>query len=114
MITYFTKFLYFYFKNAYLINKLIFDQSRNKELYLVLGLEDNFQNRLNLQILHLSLILLNLNIYKNKYYVEKKLGWLIRESKVKQNFLYKFIGNLIKNKKLLSQKKKNMNKFHKK
>ena len=34
--------------------------------------------------------------------------------KVKQNFLYKFIRNLIKNKKLLSQKKKNMNKFHKK
>ena len=52
--------------------------------------------------------------YNAKYYVEKKLGWLIRESKVKQNFLYKFIGNLIKNKKLLSQKKKNMNKFHKK
>ena len=44
--------------------------------------------------------------YNAKYYVEKKLGWLIRESKVKQNFLYKFIRNLIKNKKLLSQKKK--------
>ena len=50
--------------------------------------------------------------YNAKYYVEKKLGWLIRESKVKQNFLYKFIRNLIKNKKLLSQKKKNMHKFH--
>ena len=52
--------------------------------------------------------------YNAKYYVEKKLGWLIRESKVKQNFLYKFVRNLIKNKKLLFQKKKNMNKFHKK
>ena len=44
--------------------------------------------------------------YNAKYYVEKKLGWLIRESKVKKNFLYKFVKNLIKNKKLLSQKKK--------
>ena len=50
--------------------------------------------------------------YNAKYYVEKKLGWLIRENKVKQNFLYKFVKNLIKNKKLLSQKKKNMRKFH--
>ena len=52
--------------------------------------------------------------YNAKFYVQKKLGWLIRESKVKQNFLYEFINNLIKNKKLLSQKKKNMRKFHKK
>ena len=50
--------------------------------------------------------------YNAKYYTEKKLGWLIREKKVKQNFLYKFIRNLIKNKKLLSQKRKNMRKFH--
>ncbi len=50
--------------------------------------------------------------YNAKYYVEKKLGWLIRENKVQQNFLYKFIKNLIKNKKLLYQKKKNMQKFH--
>ena len=50
--------------------------------------------------------------YNAKYYTEKKLGWLIREKKVKQNFLYKFIRNLIKNKKLLSQKRKNMHKFH--
>ena len=51
--------------------------------------------------------------YNAKYYVDKKLGWLIRESKVKQNFLYKFIRNLINNKNLLSQKKKNMHKFQK-
>ena len=44
--------------------------------------------------------------YNAKYYVEKNLGWLIRENKIQQNFLYKFIKNLIKNKKLLSQKKK--------
>ena len=37
--------------------------------------------------------------YNAKYYAEKKLGWLIREKKIKQNFLYKFIRNLIKNKK---------------
>ena len=52
--------------------------------------------------------------YNAKYYVEKKLGWLIREGNIKQNFLYKFIANLIKNKKLLFQKKKYMQKFNKK
>ena len=49
--------------------------------------------------------------YNAKYYVSKKLGWLIRESKVKHNFLYKFVKNLIKNKKLLFRKKKNMKNF---
>ena len=52
--------------------------------------------------------------YNAKHYVEKKLGWLIREGNIKQNFLYKFIKNLIKNKKLLFQKKKYMQKFNKK
>ena len=52
--------------------------------------------------------------YNAKFYSQRKLGWLIRENKVKQNFLYEFIRNLIKNKKLLSQKKINMHKFHKK
>ena len=52
--------------------------------------------------------------YNAKFYVQRKLGWLIRESKVNQNFLYEFIRNLIKDKKLLSQKKKNMHKFHEK
>ena len=55
------------------INFQIINQSRKKDLYLLFGIEDNFQNRLNLQILHLSLILLNLNIYENKYNLEKKL-----------------------------------------
>ncbi len=49
--------------------------------------------------------------YNAKYYVRKKLGWLIRESEVKQNFLYKFVKNLIKNKKLLFRKRKNMKNF---
>ena len=40
--------------------------------------------------------------FNAEYYVKKNLGWLIRESEIKQNFLY----NLIKNKKLLIQKKK--------
>ncbi len=48
-----------------------------------------------------------------KYYVKKNLGWLIRENEIKPDFLYKFITNLIKNKKLLIKKKKNMQKFHK-
>ena len=50
--------------------------------------------------------------YNADYYVKKNLGWLIREDEIKQNFLYKFIMNLIKNKSLLIQKKKNMHKFH--
>jgi len=48
-----------------------------------------------------------------EYYVKKNFGWLIRESEIRKNFLYKFIRNLIKNKKLLIQKKNNMSKFHK-
>ena len=55
------------------INFQIVNHSRKPDLYILFKIEDNFQNRLNLQILHLSLILLNLNIYKNKYYLEKKL-----------------------------------------
>ena len=49
--------------------------------------------------------------YNAKYYVRKKLGWLIKESNVEHNFLYKFVKNLIKNKKLLFRKKKNMKNF---
>ena len=52
--------------------------------------------------------------YNAKHYVEKNLGWLIRENEITRNFLYKFIMNLIKNKKLLLQKKKYMHEFHKK
>jgi len=83
MITYFTKFLYFYYKNAYLINKLIFTQSRNEELYLFLGLEDNFQNRLNFQILHLSLIMISLDSNKNNKFFKIKLS-----NKIFKIFLY--------------------------
>ncbi len=54
----------------------------------------------------------NHQYYNAKYYVKKNLGWLINQSKIKKNFLYKFITNLIKNKSLLNQKKKNMNKFN--
>ena len=83
MITYFAKFLYFYYKNAYLINQLIFMQSRNEELYLVLGLEDNFQNRLNFQILHLSLVMISLETNKNNKYFRVKLS-----NKIFKIFLY--------------------------
>ncbi len=51
--------------------------------------------------------------FNAKYYVKKKLGWLIRENEIKEDFLYNFIANLIKNKKSLIQKKKNMRKFNK-
>ncbi len=52
--------------------------------------------------------------FNAKHYVKKDLGWLIRESEIKKNFLYKFLTNLIKNNKLISQKKKNMHNFFKK
>ena len=55
-----------------LIFILLISQEK-QDLYILFKIEDNFQNRLNLQILHLSLILLNLNIHKNKYYLEKKI-----------------------------------------
>ena len=51
--------------------------------------------------------------FNAKYYVRKNLCWLIKETDVKKNFLYKFVTNLIKNKKLIFQKKKNMYNFHK-
>ena len=71
----FKKFFHVFNKTNKLIENInfhIINQSRKQNLYIVFKIEDSFQNRLNLQILHLSLILLNLNIYKNKYYVEKK------------------------------------------
>ena len=83
MIIYFTKILYYYFKNAYLINKVIFMQSRNKELYLSLDLEDNFENRLNFQILHLSLIMISLDLNRNKRFFKDRLS-----NKIFKIFLY--------------------------
>lgn len=51
--------------------------------------------------------------FNAKYYVKKNLGWLIRENEIKNDYLYKFITNLIKNKMLLIKKKKKMREFHK-
>ena len=72
----FKNFFNIFNKNKKLVEKInsqIVNQSRKQDLYILFGIKDNFQNRLNLQILHLSIILLNLNIHKNKYYLEKKL-----------------------------------------
>ena len=72
----FKNFFYNFNKNKKLVENINFqivNQSRKQDLYILFGIKDNFQNRLNLQILHLSIILLNLNIHKNKYYLEKKL-----------------------------------------
>ena len=51
--------------------------------------------------------------FNAKHYVNKNLGWLIRETDIKKNYIYKFVTNLIKNKKLIFQKKKNMHNFYK-
>ena len=72
----FKNFFYIFNKNKKLVENINFqivNQSRKQDLYILFGIKDNFQNRLNLQILHLSIILLNLDIYKNKYYLEKKI-----------------------------------------
>ena len=72
----FKKFFYIFNKNKKLVENINFqivNQSRKQDLYILFKIEDNFQNRLNLQILHLSLILLNLNIHNNKFNLEKKL-----------------------------------------
>ena len=72
----FKNFFYIFNKNKKLVENINFqivNQSRKQDLYILFGIKDNFQNRLNLQILHLSIILLNLDIYKNKHYLEKKL-----------------------------------------
>ena len=72
----FKNFFYIFNKNKKLVENINFqivNQSRKQDLYILFGIKDNFQNRLNLQILHISIILLNLNIHKNKYYLEKKL-----------------------------------------
>ena len=72
----FKNFFYIFNKNKKLVENINFqivNQSRKQDLYILFEIKDNFQNRLNLQILHLSLILLNLNNHKNKYYIEKKL-----------------------------------------
>ena len=72
----FKNFFHVFNKNKKLVENINFhivNQSRKQDLYILFKIEDNFQNRLNLQILHLSLILLSLNLYKDKYYLEKKL-----------------------------------------
>ena len=72
----FKNFFYIFNKNKKLVENINFqivNQSRKQDLYILFEIKDNFQNRLNLQILHLSLILLNLNNHKNKIYIEKKL-----------------------------------------
>ena len=72
----FKNFFYIFNKNKKLVEKINFqivNQSRKQDLYILFGIKDNFQNRLNFQILHLSLIFLNLNTHKNKFYFEKKL-----------------------------------------
>ena len=65
-----------FFKNNKLIQKInlqIVNQSRKKDLYTFFNIVDNFQNRLNFQILHLSLILIHLDSCENKYYFEKNI-----------------------------------------
>ena len=51
--------------------------------------------------------------FNANYYVKKKMGWLIRESELTDNFLYELVLNLIKNKRMLNQKKKSMQNFYK-
>ena len=48
-------------KNAYKIKNHIFKQSRKRNLYISFNIKDNFENRLNFIILHLSLVIIIIN-----------------------------------------------------
>ena len=69
------KFLNFIYHESNLIQNIIIqiiNQSRKQNLYKSLNLKDTFQNRLNFQILHFALILMNIKTYKkNKRFEEK-------------------------------------------
>lgn len=74
----FENFIFFFYQERRIIKNINFQilcQSRKSEIFINFNIKDNFQNRLNLQILHLSLILINLNkhtqnitFYKNKIF----------------------------------------------
>ena len=71
----FKNFFYIFNKNKKLVENINFqivNQSRKQDLYILFGIKDNFQNRLNLQILHLSLILINLNYHTKNITFFKK------------------------------------------
>ena len=61
-------------KNAYKIKDHIFMQSRKSNLYISFNIKDNFDNRLNFIILHLSLVIIIINTQLKKNYIGYKLN----------------------------------------
>jgi len=61
-------------KNAYKIKNHIFKQSRKSNLYLNFNIKDNFDNRLNFIILHLSLVIIIINTKFEKNYIGFRLN----------------------------------------
>ena len=74
MLHFISKLLIINPKNAYKIKSHIFKQSRKSKLYINFNIKDNFDNRLNLIILHLSLVIIIINTKFKKNYILSKLN----------------------------------------
>ena len=74
MLHFISKLLIINPKNAYKIKNHIFKQSRKSNLYISYNIEDNFDNRLNFIILHLSLVIIIINIQLKKNYIGYRLN----------------------------------------
>lgn len=61
-------------KNAHKIKNHIFKQSRKSNLYVNFNIQDNFDNRLNFIILHLSLVIIIINTKFEKNYIGFRLN----------------------------------------
>ena len=74
MLHFISKLLIINPKNAYKIKNHIFKQSRKSNLYISYNIEDNFDNRLNFIVLHLSLVIIIINTQFKKKYIGYRLN----------------------------------------
>ena len=74
MLNFISKLLIINPKNAHKIKNHIFKQSRKSNLYISFNIKDNFDNRLNFIILHLSLVIIIINTQFKKKYIGNRLN----------------------------------------
>ena len=74
MLNFIRKLLIINPKNAYKIKNYIFKQSRKSNLFISFNIKDNFDNRLNFIILHLSLVIIIVNTQFKKKYIGYRLN----------------------------------------
>ena len=74
MLNFIKKLLIINPKNAYKIKNYIFKQSRKSNLFISFNIKDNFDNRLNFIILHLSLVIIIINTQFKKKYIGYRLN----------------------------------------